>query len=71
MNKPYDYKNNVKVIVTPNQDVVVSMNKEIFITLINDLYEARDNQEKDNRPATAQTTIDLIDSLNVEFKEEA
>lgn len=63
MKSIYDYANNVKVVTTVNGDKVITMNDAIFTTMICDLYEAKTQQQQDNRNATAGTTQELIDAL--------
>lgn len=62
----YNYENNVKVATTPNGDKVITMNREIFTSLIVNLYEGKAYQQQDGRDATANMTQDLINALDKE-----
>lgn len=56
---PYDYKANTNVVATPNGDIVITMNKAIYVTLLNDLWDASRIQEKEGHKATSEDTMSL------------
>lgn len=62
----YNCERNVKVVTTPNGDKVITMNREIFTSLIVNLYEGKAHQKQDGRDATADTTQCLINALDKE-----
>lgn len=59
----YNYKKNISVVTTPNGDKVVTMNSQIFNSLVNNLYEAAEYQEKEMRRATSDETKKLWRTL--------
>lgn len=65
----YGYKENVKVITTPNGDKVVTMNKATLTSIIVGLYEGMENQKADGRTATAEATLELIEALRADERE--
>lgn len=64
MNNPYDYKNNIKKVITPKGDVVITMNREAYTVLIISLYEAAKRQEEDGRKSTARDTDKLREAID-------
>ena len=60
----YNYKENTNVIATPKGDIVITMNKDIYIKLLNDIWDASRLQEKENHKATSDDTMKLWDALN-------
>lgn len=65
MNSIYDYKNNIKTILTPNGDVTITMNKAAHTVLILALYEAARIQEQEGRMATAKDTNRLREAIDI------
>ena len=63
MKSMYNYKSNITVTTTVNGDKVITMNKEIFTELLNDLFEAHDSYEKRHLNSLAETTITLWQAL--------
>lgn len=64
MNNIYDYKNNINVITTPNGDKVITMNEQIYVELLNHIYDASEHQKSQNHNATAESTMEMWDALN-------
>jgi len=64
MKSIYDYDNNISVITTPNGDKVITMNSEIFVSILNHLYDAGLHQESKGYQATAENTYKLWGALN-------
>ena len=63
MKSMYNYKSNITVTTTVNGDKVITMNKEIFTELLNDLFEAHDSYVRRNLDGLADTTIELWRAL--------
>lgn len=59
----YNYKKNISVVTTPNGDKVVTMNSQIFNSLVNNLYDAAEYQEKEMRRVTSDDTKKLWRTL--------
>ena len=59
MKSMYNYKSNITVATTVNGDKVISMNKEILIELLNDLFEAHDSYVRRGLDGLAENTIEL------------
>lgn len=64
MNSIYDFEDNVKVMTTANGDKVITMNREILVTIENALYDAIELQEKQGNIFTAKGTRRIIKALN-------
>lgn len=64
MENIYDYKNNINVITTPNGDKVITMNEEVYVELLNHLFDASLYQQSKNHNATAKSTMKMWDALN-------
>ena len=64
MNDIYNYKNNINVTQTPNGDVVITMNREIYVELMNHIWDASKYQESQNHNATAESTMEMWDAMN-------
>lgn len=64
MNSIYDFEDNVKVMTTINGDKVITMNREILVTIENALYDAIELQEKQGHIFTAKGTQRIIKALN-------
>ena len=60
----YNYKKNTNVVATPKGDIVITMNREIYVSLLNNLYDAHRWQEHEGRKATSEDTVKLWDALN-------
>ena len=63
MKSMYNYKANITVTTTINGDKVITMNSELLIELLNDLYEAHDSYEKKHLSSLAGNTIELWQAL--------
>ena len=63
MKSMYNYKSNITVTTTVNGDKVITMNKEIFTELLNDLFEAYDSYGQRHLNSLAETTITLWQAL--------
>lgn len=61
----YNYKDNITVTTTPNGDKVVTMNRSIFTTILNHLYDAYELQKNKGYTSTAEDTKELWITLNV------
>ena len=59
----YNYNKNINITATPNGDIVMTMNKQILTSIICLVAEAKKNQEKDNRQASADDTWELFQAL--------
>lgn len=68
MKNIYDYDNNIQVIKTPSNDVVISMNEAIFTALLNHLYDAAEYQKSHNHTATAEDTRKLREALAIKAR---
>lgn len=66
----YDYKKNIKVVTTPNGDVVITMSKSIHTVLMNDLFDAHLSQEDRKHDATAKDTLELWRAIDIKDKED-
>ena len=64
MNDIYGYKNNINVITTPNGDKVITMNEEVYVELLNHLFDASLYQQSKNHNATARSTMKMWEALN-------
>lgn len=60
----YDYKENTNVVATPNGDIVITMNKAIYVKLLNNIYDASRIQEKEGHKPTAENTRALWKAIN-------
>lgn len=60
----YDYKANTNVVATPKGDIVITMNKSIYVKLLNDIYDASRIQEKEGHKATSEDTMNLWRAIN-------
>lgn len=59
MNEIYNYKENIKIATTPNGDKVIVMNKEIFTSLRNCIYDAAEQRKQQGYEATAYDTMKM------------
>ena len=59
----YNYKSNITVSTTVNGDKVISMNKEIFTELLNNLFEAHDSYVRRDLDGIAVSVFKLWESL--------
>lgn len=53
MKDTYNYEKNIQVVKTVNDDIVLTMNKEIFTSLRNCIYDAAEQRRKEGYEATA------------------
>ena len=60
----YNYKGNTSVIATPKGDIVITMNKDIYVKLLNDIWDASKLQEKEGHKATSDDTMEFWESLH-------
>lgn len=63
MKNIYNYEKNIKVITTPNEDKVITMNKEIFVVLTNQIYNAVEYLEEKGLDASAEDIKGLWNKL--------
>ena len=63
MKSMYNYKSNITVTTTVNGDKVISMNKEIFTQLLNNLFEAHDSYVRRSLDGIAESAIELWTAL--------
>lgn len=61
---PYDYKANTNVVATPKGDIVITMNKAIYVKLLNDIYDASRLQEKEGHGAISEDTRSLWGAIH-------
>lgn len=59
----YNYKKNITITTTPNGDKVITMNRQILVTLINSVSDASDLQKSKGLDATAEDTKELWRAL--------
>ncbi len=59
----YNYKKNISVVTTPNGDKVVTMNNEVFVSLVNSISDAAKLQENEGHTATSEDTKKLWRTL--------
>lgn len=59
----FNYQENIKVMTTVNGDKVISMNKEIYTLLLNEIFDASEYQEGRNLKATAKNSMELWQAL--------
>lgn len=59
----YNYKKNITITTTPNGDKVITMNRQILVTLINSVSDASDLQKSKGLDATAEDTHELWRAL--------
>ena len=65
----YNYKANIKVITTPSGDKVITMNSQIYVALLNNLYDARYHHEEHNRQPLADDIIKMWKALNDKWED--
>lgn len=65
----YNYQKNISVVTTPNGDKVITMNSQVFDTLVNHLYDAVKLQESEGHKATSEDTEKLWRTLLDKEKE--
>lgn len=65
----YNYKENISVVTTPNGDKVITMNSQIFNSLVNHLYDAAKLQENEGHQSTSEDTKKLWGTLLDKEKE--
>ena len=63
MNDTYNYEKNIQVVKSVNGDIVLTMNKEIFTSLRNCIYDAAEQRRKEGYGATADDTMKLWAAL--------
>lgn len=59
MKDTYNYEKNIQVVKTVNGDVVLTMNKEIFTSLRNCIYDAAEQRKQQGYEATAYDTMKM------------
>ena len=69
MKNIYNYQDNITVSTTASGDKVITMNKEIFVSMLNDLFEAEESYEKRGLKSLSDDTIDLWRSLKGKSEE--
>ena len=65
----YNYKENIKVITTPNGDKVITMNSQIYVALLNNLYDAHYHHEEHNRQTLVDDAIRMWKALNDKWED--
>lgn len=65
----YNYKKNISVVTTPNGDKVITMNKEVFVSLMNHISDAVKLQVNEGHNATSEDTKELWEALMDKEKE--
>ena len=65
----YNYKANIKVVTTSNGDKVITMNSQIYVALLNNLYDAHYHHEEHNRQLLADNVIKMWKALNDEWED--
>lgn len=72
MENIYDYANNIKVITTVSGDKVITMNRAIFIAILNAIHDASERNEDKGLQATADDLkklwANLVDKNNISEK---
>lgn len=63
MKNIYDYKNNITITTTPNGDKVITMNRQILVSMLNSLCDASDFQKSKGLDAMAEDTKELWRAL--------
>lgn len=63
MKSIYNYKANITVSTTATGDKVITMNKEIFTELLNNLFEAHDSYNKSDLKNLGEDTLELWSAL--------
>ena len=63
MKSIYNYQTNITVSTTATGDKVITMNKEIFTELLNNLYEAYDSYVQRNLKGLGENTLELWSAL--------
>lgn len=64
----YDYETNISVVTTPSGDKVITMNEAIFNRIVNNIYDACEQQKREGHLYTAEDTKKLWQALC--YKEE-
>ena len=59
MENIYNYEKNIQVVKTVNGDIVLTMNKEIFMSLRNCIYDAAEQRKEQGYEATAYDTMKM------------
>ena len=59
----YDYRRNINITTTPNGDKVITMNRQILVSIINHISDASDYQKSKGLDATAEDTKELWRAL--------
>ena len=59
MKSIYNYQTNITVSTTATGDKVITMNKEIFTELLNNLFEAHDSYDKRGLKNLGEDTLEL------------
>lgn len=62
----YNYKKHINVITTPNGDKVITMNSQIYVELLNDLYASHRYYEEQGHNGTADSAIKMWRALDDE-----
>ena len=61
----YNYKENIKVITTTNGDKVITMNEEIYISILNHVFNSSEYLKERGFNASSVDTLNLWDALRV------
>ena len=59
----YNYRKNITITTTPNGDKVITMNRQILVTLINSVSDAAHYQKNKGLDATSEDTLELWRAL--------
>lgn len=59
MKDTYNYEKNIQVVKTVNGDIVLTMNKAIFTSLRNCIYDAAEQRKEQGYEATAYDTMKM------------
>lgn len=63
MKSIYNYQTNITVSTTATGDKVITMNKEIFTELLNNLFEAHNSYNKSDLKNLGEDTLELWSAL--------
>jgi hypothetical protein len=63
MKSIYNYQTNITVSTTATGDKVITMNKEIFTELLNNLFEAHDSYMQRDLKGLGENTLELWSAL--------
>lgn len=63
MKDTYNYEKNIQVVKTVNGDIVLTMNKAIFTSIRNAIYDAAEHRRQQGYDSTADNTMRLWAAL--------